>query len=100
MLAVLILDLQALAARQKLVAMQREIGRRVIENVVPALLRFEQNRESAVAANVDPVDRVHLAGNAKGHGAFNSNSADLRQNERRTLTRRTCGPEPLAALCH
>ena len=46
MRAVLILDLQALAPRQKSIAMQREIGGRVIENVVPALLRFEQKRES------------------------------------------------------
>ena len=67
MRAVLVLDLQALAARQKSIAMQREIGGRVIENVVPALLRFEQKRESRVADDVDPVDRVHLNGNAKGH---------------------------------
>jgi hypothetical protein len=67
MRAVLILDRQALATRQKSIAMQREIGRCVIENVVPALLRFEQQRESRVADDVDPVDRVHLNGNAKGH---------------------------------
>jgi hypothetical protein len=32
-------------------------------------LRLEQQSESGIAADVDAVDRVHLAGDAKGHGS-------------------------------
>jgi hypothetical protein len=65
--AVAILDLQALATRQKLIAVKREIGWRVIEDIVSALLRFEQNGERRIAANVDAIDWIHLHGNAKIH---------------------------------
>jgi hypothetical protein len=34
---------------------------------MPAPLRFEQNRECGIAADIDPLDRVHLTGNAQGH---------------------------------
>jgi hypothetical protein len=33
---------------------------------VAALLRFEQQSEGGIAADVDPLDRVHLAGDAQG----------------------------------
>ena len=32
-----------------------------------AAARLEQDRERGIAADVDPLDGVHLAGNAKGH---------------------------------
>ena len=67
MRADLVVDLERLAARQQPIAVQREVGRRVVEEVVPALLRFEQDRERGIAADVDPLDRVHLAGDAQGH---------------------------------
>ena len=47
-------------------AEEREVGRRVVEERVPAPLRLEQQRERGVAADVDAVDRVHLAGDAQG----------------------------------
>jgi hypothetical protein len=34
---------------------------------VTALLRFEQQREGRIAADVDPVDRVHLNGDVQTH---------------------------------
>ncbi len=63
----LVLDMQRLAAREQAVAVQAEVGRRVVEHVVPAPLRFQQDRERGIAADVDPLDRVHLAGDAQGH---------------------------------
>ena len=48
---------------------QRQVLRQVVEDVVPAPLGLEQQREGRVAANVDAVDRVHLAGDLQGHGA-------------------------------
>ena len=66
MRADLVLDLERLAAREQPVAVQREVGRRVVEELVPAPLRLEQQRERGVAADVDPLDRVHLAGDASG----------------------------------
>ena len=60
-------DLKRLAARQQAVAMQGEVGRGVVEEVVAPFLRLQQDRERGIAADVDPLDRVHLTGNAQGH---------------------------------
>ncbi len=62
--ALLVVDFECRAARQQLVTVQGEVLRRVVENVVPALLRLEQDGEGGIAADVDPLDRVHLDGNA------------------------------------
>ncbi len=64
----LVLDRQRMPAREQLPAVEGEVGRRVIEYLVPAPLRFEQDRERRIAADIDPLDRVHLAGDAEGHG--------------------------------
>ena len=65
--AVLVLDLQALPSRQELVAVEGEIRGRVIENIMPAFLRFEQDRERRITANIDAIDRIHLHCDAKIH---------------------------------
>jgi hypothetical protein len=46
---------------------ERQIGRRVVEDLVSAPLSFEQNCKRGIAADVDPLDWVHLACNAKAH---------------------------------
>jgi hypothetical protein len=37
---------------------------------VPALLRFQQESEGRIAADIDPLDRVHLHGDIQGHGGL------------------------------
>ena len=37
---------------------------------MPALLRLQQQREGQIAADIDPLDRVHLHRNIQGHGGF------------------------------
>ena len=34
-----------------------------------AVLRFQQQRKGRIAADVDPLDRVHLHGDVQGHAA-------------------------------
>ena len=68
MIAGPVLDGQAVALRHELPVAQREIGGRVIEHVVPAPLRFEQEREGGIAPDIDALDRVHLEGDLEGHG--------------------------------
>ena len=63
----LVLDLQRRAARDQPAAEQREVGRRVVEELVAAPLRLEQQGEGGIAADVDAVDRVHLAGDVERH---------------------------------
>ena len=46
--------------------MQREVGWRVVEHRMPAPLRFEQQGKGGIAADVDAVDGVHLAGDSQG----------------------------------
>jgi hypothetical protein len=44
-----------------------QLRRAVIAQPVTALLRFEQQSEGRIAADVDPVDRVHLNGDIQNH---------------------------------
>ena len=44
--------------------------RRVVGERVPARLRLQQQREGGIAADVDPLDRVHLHGDAQTHGCL------------------------------
>ncbi len=69
MISRLVLDRERMPARAQFVAMQRKRLRRVVENLVPTGLCLEQDRERAIAADIDPLDRVHLTGDAQGHGA-------------------------------
>ena len=38
--------------------------------IYPALLRLEQQSEGGIAADIDPLDRVHLHGDSQRHSAF------------------------------
>ena len=69
MVAGLVLDGEAVAERDELAVAEREIVRRVIEHVVAAPLRFEQEGEGGIAPDIDALDRVHLEGDFEGHGA-------------------------------
>ena len=48
--------------REHLAVAQRHAVGRVIGQAMPARLRFQQQREGRIAADVDPRDRVHLHG--------------------------------------
>ena len=65
----LVLDREAVAERDELAVAEREVVRRVVEHVVAAPLRFEQEGEGGIAPDIDALDRVHLEGDFEGHGA-------------------------------
>ena len=46
--------------RKHLAVPKRHPVRRVIGDIMPPLLGFEQQREGRIAADIDPLDRVHL----------------------------------------
>ena len=48
------------------VAQRQPVGR-VIGQRMAAALRFQQQRERRIAADVDPLDRVHLHGDVQAH---------------------------------
>ncbi len=66
----LVLDGEAVALGDELAVAQREIVGRVIEHVMAAPLRFEQQREGGIAPDIDALDGVHLEGDFEGHGAL------------------------------
>jgi hypothetical protein len=47
----------------------RQLVRRVIAEPMPARLRLQQHREGGIAADIDPLDRVHLHGDIQRHHA-------------------------------
>ena len=53
--------------KQRAVAQRHPVGR-VIGELVAARLRFEQEGEGRIAADIDPLDRVHLDGDEERHG--------------------------------
>ena len=67
MIADLVAHGQQLHRRHQLLAAQRELVRRVIGKAVAALLRFQQQREGRIAADVDTRDGVHLDGDIQFH---------------------------------
>jgi len=44
---------------------QRHQVGRVIENTMPPRLGFQQQRKGRIAADIDPLDRVHLHGDVE-----------------------------------
>ena len=64
----LIADLERLHRSGDFAVAQRQPVGRVIGQRVAAPLRLEQERERRIAADVDPLDRVHLYGDVQGHG--------------------------------
>ena len=67
MIAGLVAHGQRLHRRHQFLAAQRELVRRVIGKRVAALLRFQQQREGRIAADVDARDGVHLDGDIQFH---------------------------------
>ena len=65
----LVLDREAVALGDQLAVFEREIVGRVVEHVMAAPLRLEQQREGRIAPDIDALDRVHLEGDFEGHGA-------------------------------
>ena len=64
----LVAHLERLHGGEHLVAGMRQPVGRVIGQRVPARLRFQQQREGGIAADVDPLDRVHLDGDFQACG--------------------------------
>jgi hypothetical protein len=60
---------QGLNGREDAALDLRQPVRRVVGQAVPACLRLEQHRKRRVAADVDPLDRVHLHGDIQRHCA-------------------------------
>src|SRR5262245_18269782 len=69
-----ILDGKGRALRNQPAIQQAEVGRDIVEQLVPALLGLQQQGKGGIAADVDAVDRVHLAGNSERH-ALHSGAA-------------------------
>ena len=67
MIADLVAHLQVLHGREHPRGAQRQPVRRVVDDRVAALLRLQQQREGRIAADVDPLDRVHLYGDFQAH---------------------------------
>src|SRR6266404_5709497 len=67
MVAMLVANLERLYRRDHFGPPQRQPVRGVICDCMAALLRFQQQRKRGVAADIDPLDRVHLYGNAQTH---------------------------------
>ena len=59
------------AGRHFAVAHRQMVGR-IIGQRVAAGLRLQQQRESGIAADIDPLDRIHLDGDVQGHGSSDS----------------------------
>lgn len=47
--------------------MKCEMRWSIIEEFMSALLRLEEDGERGIATNIDPLDRIHLTGDAKWH---------------------------------
>ena len=67
MVALLVAHLERLHRREHLAVRQRQPVGRVIGERMAAALRLQQQRERRIAADVDPLDRVHLHGDLQGH---------------------------------
>jgi hypothetical protein len=63
----LVAQLDRLGICENAVAALREPVGRIIGQTMPAGLRFQHQGKSGIAADIDPLDRVHLDGNIEGH---------------------------------
>ena len=57
-------------ARRHLAIAKRQVARAVIEQRMAPRLRFQRQRKSGIAADIDPLDRVHLDCDGKRHEEF------------------------------
>ena len=69
MVAVDALDGDRIAHRPQPPLGEAQVFGRVMEELVPELLRLEHDREGRIAGDIDPLERVHLHGDAEAHGA-------------------------------
>ena len=67
MIALPVAHLQRPHRREHPSVPQRQLIRRVIGDGVTTLLCFQQQGEGGIAADVDPLDRVHLHGDFEAH---------------------------------
>ena len=67
MVADLVADLQVLHGGEHPRGPQRQPVGRVVADRMAAPLRLQQQREGRIAADVDPLDRVHLDGDFQAH---------------------------------
>jgi hypothetical protein len=96
--AVLVFDLQSLSTCEQFALAERQTGGRIIENVVPALLCFEQNGERRIALDIDAIDGIHLDGNAKGHFGLSKHNSDARRLDDLEPSRNDAGSNRLEAI--
>ena len=66
MIADLVADGERLHRGDHVAAAQRQLVRRIVGQRVAARLRFQQQRKSRIAADVDARDGVHLDGDVQG----------------------------------
>ena len=72
MIAALVAHRQWAHAGHQVGFAQRKITRAIVQQCMPAQLRFEGQRERGIARNIDPLDRIHLYCDGKAHPrAFN-----------------------------
>ncbi len=67
MIADLVADLEVLHGRENPRGTHRQPVGRVIADRMATPLRFQQQRKGRIAADVDPLDRVHLYGDFQRH---------------------------------
>src|SRR5690606_2948278 len=67
MIAHSVLDRQRGAAGDQSRLVERQIGRRIVEELMPPALRLEQQGERGIAADIDAINGVHLTGDLERH---------------------------------
>ena len=78
MVAGLVAHIERLHGREYPVAALGELVGGVIGQLVAAGLGFQHQCEGGIAADIDPLDRVHLDGDIQGHGGtFEGSGANL-----------------------
>ncbi len=69
MIALLAAQAHRPRARDRLAVAQGQLARMVVPQLVPARLGAEPHDERGIPLDIDALDRVHLDGNAQGHGS-------------------------------
>ena len=67
MIAGLVAHRERLDARRNIAVAHHQLIGRVIEQRMAARLRLQQQGKSGIAANVDPLDRIHLDSDIQWH---------------------------------
>jgi hypothetical protein len=59
------LDVDRLCLRPQPAVLPAQILGEIVEQLVPARLRAEHDREGRIALDVDPIERIHLHGESR-----------------------------------